>query len=227
MSEINNNKMKILSVDIAKTKEKEHDLYDPTEPYIKRYNKEIKVFIINGSGGSGKDTFCNYIQKLAVKKDPLYHVESIYTSTPAKQKAKEMGWKGDKLPMDRRFLSDIKDMLDYWSNATYYYIRQCFDAFYVSNYYNSGYKTIYFIHAREAKDIIWIKSFCSNKEIPCKSILVKRPNTSKKGNHADDNVEQYAAYDYTIINDGTLEEFKKKAQDFFKYDIEKEYPNNT
>lgn len=190
-------------------------------------NDNLKVFIINGSGGSGKDTFCDCIKQLAFEKDHRYFVESVYTSTPAKQWAKKMGWDGSKLPMDRRFLSDIKDMLDYWSNATYYHIQEYFDNYHINKYYNSYSKAIIFIHAREPKDIIWIKSFCSNKKIPCKTILIKRPNISKKGNHADDNVEQYTKYDYTIVNDGTLEEFKKKTQDFFKYDIEKEIPNNT
>lgn len=190
-------------------------------------NDNLKVFIINGSGGSGKDTFCDCIKQLAFEKDHHYFVESVYTSTPAKQWAKKMGWDGSKLPMDRRFLSDIKDMLDYWGNTTYYHIQEYFDNYHTNKYYNSYSKAIIFIHAREPKEIIWIKSFCSNKKIPCKTILIKRPNISKKGNHADDNVEQYTKYDYTIVNDGTLEEFKKKAQDFFKYNIEKEIPNNT
>lgn len=74
------------------------------------------------------------------------------------------------------------------------------------------------------KDISWIKNYCLNKGISCKSILIKRPNTIKKGNHADDNVEQYINYDYTILNKGTLEDFKKKAQDFFEYNIEEYQP---
>lgn len=55
-------------------------------------NDNLKVFIINGSGGSGKDTFCNYIEQLATEQNKRYHVESIYTSTPAKEWAKKMGW---------------------------------------------------------------------------------------------------------------------------------------
>ena len=187
-------------------------------------NDNLKVFIINGSGGSGKDTFCNYIEQLATEKDKFYHVESIYTSTPAKQWAKQMGWDGSKLPNDRRFLCNLKDMLDYWNNATYNCIKDHFNAYYTNQFYHCYSKSIFFIHAREEKDITWIKSYCCNKEIFCKSILIKRPNTTKKGNHADDNVEQYTKYDYTILNKGTLEDFKKKAQDFFEYNIEEYQP---
>ena len=187
-------------------------------------NDNLKVFVINGSGGSGKDTFCNYIEQLATEKNKHYHIESIYTSTPAKEWAKKMGWDGDKRPCDRRFLCNLKDMLDYWNNATYNHIKDCFFAYYTTKSYRYYSKTIFFIHAREEKDIVWITTYCHNKGISCKSILVKRPNTTKKGNHADDKVEQYLNYDYTIVNDGTLEDFKKKAQDFFEYHIEEYQP---
>ena len=187
-------------------------------------NDNLKVFIINGSGGSGKDTFCNYIEQLATEQNKRYHVESIYTSTPAKKWAKKMGWDGDKRPCDRRFLCNLKDMLDYWNNATYKLIKDCFFAYYTTKSYRYYSKTIFFIHAREEKDIVWIKNYCLNKGFSCKSILIKRPNTTKKGNHADDNVEQYINYDYTILNNGTLEDFKKKAQDFFEYYIEEYQP---
>lgn len=210
-----NTSLKFLSCDFAKTNKEKHPLEN---------NNDLKVFVINGSGGSGKDTFCNYIKDLAFEKDRTYFVDSVYTSTPAKQWAKKMGWDGSKLPSDRRFLCNLKDMLDYWNNATYNCIREYFSNYYISRYYNSYSKAIIFIHAREEKDISWIKIYCLNKGISCKSILIKRPNTTKKGNHADDNVEQYINYDYTILNNGTLEDFKKKAQNFFKYNIEEYQP---
>lgn len=208
-----NKDLKFLSVDFAKTNKENKE--NPLEN-----NNNLKVFVINGSGGSGKDTFCDCIKQLATEKDRFYYVESIYTSTPAKQWAKKMGWDGSKLPSDRRFLCNLKDMLDYWNNATYNHIKDYFSSYYVTQFYHCYNKSILFIHAREEKDIVWIKNYCLNKGISCKSILIKRPNTTKKGNHADDNVEQYINYDYTIINDGTLKEFKKKAQNFFEEDIE-------
>lgn len=210
-----NDNLKILSTDFAKNNKEKRPFEN---------NNDLKVFVINGSGGSGKDTFCNYIKDLAFEKDRTYFVDSVYTSTPAKQWAKKMGWDGSKLPSDRRFLCNLKDMLDYWNNATYNCIREYFSNYYISRYYNSYSKAIIFIHAREEKDIVWIKNYCLNKGISCKSILIKRPNTTKKGNHADDNVEQYINYDYTILNKGTLEDFKKKAQDFFDYHIEEYQP---
>lgn len=212
-----NDNLKILSADFAKNNKENKE--NPLEN-----NNDLKVFIINGSGGSGKDTFCNCIKQLATEKDRFYHVENIYTSTPAKQWAKKMGWDGSKLPSDRRFLCNLKDMLDYWNNATSNHIKDCLNAYYITQFYHCYNKSIFFIHAREEKDIVWIKNYCQNKGISCKSILIKRPNATKKGNHADDNVEQYINYDYTILNNGTLEDFKKKAQDFFEYHIEEYQP---
>ena len=130
-------------------------------------NDDLNVFIINGSGGSGKDTFCNYIEQLATEKDRFYHVESIYTSTPAKQWAKKMGWDGSKLPSDRRFLCNLKDMLDYWNNATYNHIKDCFSSYYVTKFYHCYNKSI-FLSMQEKKKIL----FGLNSIVRTKGFLV-------------------------------------------------------
>ena len=67
-------------------------------------NKQI--FIINGSGGTGKDTFCNMIR------DYSGHDTYIISSVDdIKKKAQLMGWDGvSKTDKDRKFLSDLKDL---------------------------------------------------------------------------------------------------------------------
>ena len=36
-----------------------------------------------------------------------------------------MGWDEEtKRPIDRRFLCELKDMLDYWDNVTYKYLKE-------------------------------------------------------------------------------------------------------
>lgn len=65
----------------------------------------FKVYIINGSGGSGKDTFCDLVWTAMDNFDPHCLVHKYYTSTPAKKWASLMGWdEKSKRPMDRRFL---------------------------------------------------------------------------------------------------------------------------
>lgn len=85
----------------------------------------FKVYIINGSGGSGKDTFCNLVWTAMDNFDPHCLVHNYYTSAPAKKWASLMGWDEEtKRPMDRRFLCELKDMLDYWDNVTYKYLKK-------------------------------------------------------------------------------------------------------
>ena len=65
-----------------------------------------QVLIINGSGGVGKDTFVNFLNKY--KK--VIHRSIAY---PAKEIAKQIGWDGSsKTEKDRKFLSDIKSCIE-------------------------------------------------------------------------------------------------------------------
>lgn len=200
----------------------------------------FKVFVINGSGGSGKDTFCSYFEKFFQYDDAygnfkdggLHTFDLFYTSTPAKKFAKEMGWKGTKTLTDRKYLSDLKDMMDYWNDTTRKYLKE----WVFGNYYNvfkSQYSTpvpnnfVIFIHAREAKDIDYIVSLCTSEGIYYKTILIDKEYKSKKGNHADDEVDNYKYYNWYIHNYGDLTEFKNTIRKFYEsvmYDVLK--PND-
>lgn len=195
----------------------------------------FKVFVINGSGGSGKDTFCSYFKEFYRFdkvhdnfKDGGFHTfDCIYTSIPAKEFAREMGWKGTKTLADRKYLSDLKDMLDYWNDTTRKYLKEWI----FGNYYNifkSQYSTpvpnsfVIFIHAREAKDIDYIVSLCASEEIYYKTILIDKEYKPKKGNHADDEVDNYKYYNWYIHNYGDLTEFKNTVRKFYEnvmYDV--------
>lgn len=180
----------------------------------------FKIYIINGAGGSGKDTFCDLVWGAMNSFDPHSFVHKYYTSTPAKKWACTIGWDGiTKRPMDRRFLCELKDMLDYWNNITHKYIKEKIK--YVSNLTTFD-KKILFLHAREDKDIAWIQEYCRWSGIDCKTILVDRKvlkENNKYGNHADDGVKKSGiAYNYVIDNNGTFEDLKDKA----KYFIESE-----
>ena len=63
----------------------------------------MRVVIINGIGGSGKDTF------VVMCKDVLgaNRVLNISTVDFVKEVAKFCGWDGSKQPEDRKFLSDL------------------------------------------------------------------------------------------------------------------------
>ena len=66
----------------------------------------INVVIINGSGGSGKSTFCNMCCDYAISK---YHsiAHELSTVEWVKDVAKFCGWNGAKEEKDRAFLLSI------------------------------------------------------------------------------------------------------------------------
>ena len=179
----------------------------------------FKVYIINGSGGSGKDTFCNLVWTAMNNFGPNCLICKYYTSAPAKKWASLRGWDGKtKRPMDRRFLCELKDMLDYWDNVTYKYLKEKIEKVYN---YTTFDRKILFLHAREDKDIVWIKEYCHKKGIYCKTIKVNRKilnENSKYGNHADDGVSKSGiAYDYVIDNNGTKVDLTKEVYNNFIY----------
>jgi adenylate kinase family enzyme len=61
------------------------------------------AFVINGSGGAGKDTLC----ELAAKHFKTVNVSSI---DPIKKIARENGWNGEKDLKSRKFLADLKQV---------------------------------------------------------------------------------------------------------------------
>ena len=63
-----------------------------------------QVFIINGSGGVGKDTVCSAAAQ-------SWKVQNISSITPILQVAKAAGWDGTKTPAARRFLSAAEGRL--------------------------------------------------------------------------------------------------------------------
>lgn len=167
----------------------------------RRMNKQI--FIINGSGRVGKDTFCNLIR------DYSGHDTYIISSVDdIKKKAKLMGWDGiSKTEKDRKFLSDLKDLCTWYNDAPYDYIRQQI------MYFEATPKSeIMFIHIREPKEIEKIKQ----KYPYIKTILITNKNVPHiTSNEADAGVFDYH-YDYVIRNDGSLDELKDKALELLK-----------
>lgn len=176
----------------------------------------FKVYIINGSGGSGKDTFCDLVWTAMDNFDPHCFVHKYYTSAPAKKWASLMGWdEKTKQLMDRRFLCELKDMLDYWSNITHKYFLEKLEYAASLTSFN---RKILFLHAREDKDICWIKGYCLTNQICCKTIRVDRKvlnENNKYGNHADDNISKsMITYNYIIDNNGTKTDLQKEVYNF-------------
>lgn len=81
-------------------------------------------------------------------------------------------------------------------------------------YYQAGsHPHVFFIDDREPEHIQRLK-----EKLNAVTVLIRRPGDEniETSNHADANVFSYW-YDYTIDNNGTLEELEEKVRDFLNW----------
>lgn len=147
------------------------------------------VIIINGNGGVGKDTLCDFTNE-------EYKVTNISAITPIKDIAYQYGWKGEKDSKSRKFLADLKKVFVEYNDLPYQYLIEEYEKFLNNN------DQILFVHIREGEEIDKLKQYIKT---PCVTLLIRRNNLLKNwGNNSDDNVENYG-YDYIYDNNKPLE----------------------
>jgi tRNA uridine 5-carbamoylmethylation protein Kti12 len=173
----------------------------------------MKVIIINGNAGVGKDTFVGLLDKqlretLEIKnnyQEVLYHTSII---NPVKKFAYDIGWAGRKTEKDRKFLSDLKDLIDNYNDFNYNCIleeiRKC---------NNRKFPPVFFcVDMRSKEDIDRLV-----KDTSAIKVLVENNRVNKiTSNHADNEVNK-VVYDYIIKNNGTLEELKEECNKFITF----------
>lgn len=166
------------------------------------------IIVINGAPTTGKDTFVQYCQNLM----PKGYVMGYSTVDFVKAIALECGWDGIKTPKNRKFLSDLKDLLTEWDDVPFK--RTIMAANSHINALNDTAKqySVTFIHCREPKEIQKIVD-----RTAAVSVLIRRPTVENndQSNHADANVLNYN-YDYVINNDGDLDSLQEKARQFLE-----------
>lgn len=155
-----------------------------------------KIIVINGMAMVGKDTFVNLCHEIN------QNIIQISTIDFVKSVAKFAGWNGVKDEKSRKFLSDLKDILEEYNDIP----NKKIDEFISARPNN-----IIFIHAREPHNIAYYK-----EKYNAVTLLITNPNVKTIiSNHADKNVFNYD-YDYIIENNNTLAELKNKAREFLK-----------
>lgn len=154
-----------------------------------------QIIIINGTGGSGKDTFAEFCSKYG-------KVMNFSSIDKVKEIARLIGWDGQKTEKDRKFLSDLKRLTTDYNDMAFNSITEA-----VAQFENSN-DEILFIHIREPEEIQRAASVFN-----AKTLLVKRAGLSNiQTNYSDANVDNYP-YDY-IIENTTLEELNNTALHF-------------
>lgn len=156
-----------------------------------------QVIIINGTGGSGKDTFVRFCSEFA-------KVTNISSVDKVKEAAKILvGWNGEKNEKARKLLVDLKQLSIKYNDYPTKYIQEQYKIFEKNDL------QYLFIHIREIEEIEKIK-----KLLNAKTLLVLNPRVALiTSNSSDANVYKYE-YDYKIENSGSLEDLKQKAKEF-------------
>jgi hypothetical protein len=151
------------------------------------------AFVINGSGGAGKDTLCEFAAK---------HFKTVNVSTidPIKKIARENGWNGEKDLKSRKFLADLKQVFAEYNDLPTVYTIEKYKEFLESE------NELFFVHIREGEQIAHFLDEAKKVGIAPKTLLIRSKRCEAVyGNASDDDVEKYS-YDYYYDNDIPLDE---------------------
>jgi len=170
-----------------------------------------QIFVINGTGGAGKDTFVQMVSRRMDKMSGYMGVMNISSVDRIKDAAKIIGWNGWKEEKDRKFLSDLKELSSKYNDMPFEYMRKSVDNFRKSHF------QVLFLHIREPEEIKR-----AVKEFGAKTILITRNSIEHiTSNMADKNVFDYE-YDFVIRNNGNIKDLKNKVGIFVKYQLNSE-----
>ena len=175
----------------------------------------VKVVVVNGRPGVGKTEF----ERLCVSHCNLFNpmtgfslgkrlwIDITSTVDFVKEIATECGWDGTKTLENRKFLSDLKDLLTKWNDVPYKMIVNRAKSLPGPDDW------IMFVDCREPAEIQKLK-----EGLNATTLLIRRPGDedTETSNHADAGVFNYN-YDLTIENNSDIIDLEKKAKDFITY----------
>ena len=175
-------------------------------------HSKVKIYIINGMGRAGKDTFAQYVNEAIVQL--TNHERSVFklsTIDWPKEVCKFAGWDGySKSDKDRKFMSDINLALEAWDDSP---LCRTLDRI-IGNFevLEHGF---FFVDLREPYRIERFKKMCQGEGFQVFTVFITRPDIDTITSNAGDasTLEPYD-YDFYIENNGTLYDFQQKAHEF-------------
>lgn len=169
------------------------------------------IYIVNGAPGCGKTTF----ERMCVEMVRFHAVSIVSTIDFVKDVAKFCGWKGEKTPENRKFLSQLKHLLTEWDNIPYkrtiFEIEKEKENFIENDFHENEYAI--FVDCREPEEITKLKV-----ALGAKAILIRRDEAENKiaSNASDAGVLNYDGYDIAITNNESLEELRNTVRSFLE-----------
>lgn len=161
------------------------------------------IIIINGAGGSGKDTICDIVGH-------YYKTKNVSSVDPIKSICFWGGYSSsDKSPKGRKLISDVKKAFVEYNDLPTQYLLENYEDFIMDE------NEILFLHIREPSEIEKFKQQL-NSPIKCFTLLVqsKRTDNIFYNNTSDDDVQNYS-YDFTYHNDVELPNLEENFMKFF------------
>lgn len=168
----------------------------------------MEIIVVNGYPESGKDTFVNFCRDIVGEA----YCKNISTVDFVKYIAAKCGWDGTKTAKNRKFLSDMKNLLTEWNDVPFQKVKKEIDFFRrdLESYGVDKYGIV-FIHCREPEEIERFE-----KELGAKSVFIDREESKREqSNHSDSRVENHL-YTYKIDNNENLEHLREGAKTFIK-----------
>lgn len=154
------------------------------------------------------------------RKDRIVQVAITSTVDFVKEIALKCGWNGEKTFENRRFLSDLKDLLTRWNDIPYKKILEKVKQLDSWARYDSL-DWILFVDCREPAEIQKLK-----ERLNATTVLIRREEVENNevSNHADFDVFYYD-YDLTIYNNSDIIHLEDEARKFIEYMKKEEVPH--
>lgn len=174
----------------------------------------MKIFVICGKARAGKDTFCSLIRSYYEEKGTK--TINLQFSSYVKEYAKKIAnWDGDDTSKPRELLQELStEVIRKKIDPLFFVKRVIGDIKVYSHYFDV-------ITISDARAKVELDSIKENFDNVC-VIKVVRPNfdnglTKKQQQHfTETDLDDYEKIDYTIINDGTIQDMKNKFEDLIK-----------
>lgn len=165
----------------------------------------IQYIIVGGFPRSGKSTFVSYCKEIIGENYTL----DISTVDLVKHLAALAGWDGTKTPKNRKFLSDLKQLLIEWDDVPYKdVIRTAQNARDELDAYGVNHTLYVFVQCREPEEI---QKFVDR--VGAHTVFVSREDHEMPTNESDITTYKYN-YETTIFNNGDLDQLKLCAQSY-------------